>query len=190
MLIIHGEDQIASRRAFLAVKQDKQIRELSGEDSILSDVINATRGESLFGGEALVLMENLFSSRPSARKTEVIDYLQNNFGLDIYIWESKDVSTQLKSFPANIIQKFDLPKAIFAFMDHPTVDLLHQCLRSMPIEQIFASLVTRFYKQEKTNELLALLDLDYKNKTSQLPYDLAVGLELYIMKANAQAFWY
>jgi len=190
MIIFHGEDQIRSRQAFLAKKQNQTVRELNGEDSILSDVINATRGESLFGGEKTVFIENLFSSRPSARKSEIVNFLQENQNMDIFVWECKDVSSQLKSFPANIIQKFDLPKVIFAFMDHPTVELLHTCLKSMPVEQIFASLVTRLYKQEKTKDLLTLLDLDYKNKTSQLPYDLAAGLELYIMKANAQAFWY
>ena len=187
MLIIHGENQIASRQAFLVEKQNKQVINLSGEDSILSDIISSTSGQSLFGGEINLFVENIFSSRPSSRKTEIIDYLSKHTDLNIIIWESKDVSAQLKSFPANIIQKFDLPKVIFAFMDHPTVGLLHQCLQSMPIEQIFASLVTRLYKSEKTVDLLKLLELDYKSKTSQLPYDLVAGLELYIMTSNAQA---
>lgn len=184
MLIIHGEDQIASRQVFLAKKQNQTVRELNGEDSILSDVINSTQGESLFGGEALVFIENLFSSRPSARKTEIVNFFQENQDLDVFIWESKDVSSQLKSFPANIVQKFDLPKIIFAFMDHPTIELLHKCLASMPVEQIFASLVTRLYKQEKTQDLLKLLEIDYKSKTSQLPYDLTTGLELFLLNKD------
>lgn len=188
MLIFFGEDQVKSRQAFLSEKQNHNITNLPEEGSTLSDVISATSNISLFGEKTFLCVEGLFSERSSQRKTDIIEYLQSHPELDVLVWEGKDVSVQVKNFRADVLRKFDLPRHIFSFMDNPSVELLRLCLKSMPVEQIFASLVTRKYKQQKINDLLKLLELDYKLKTSQLPYDLVNGLELYIMKLNAQAF--
>lgn len=179
MQIIHGENQIASRAAFIALKKNGQ--NLNGDSVTLSDVISAISSPSLFGESTTLFIEGLFSARPSGRKTEIIDYLAAHNDLAIVIWEHKDVSVQLKSFDPKTSQRFDLPKMIFSFMDRPTIELLHKCLESMPVEQVFASLVTRLYKQEKSADLQKLLELDYKNKTSQLPYDMVCALEIFIL---------
>ena len=95
---------------------------------------------------------------------------------NITMWEGKDVSTLLPN------KKFDLPKYIFKFLDNPSVELLHLCLKSLPVEMLFASLVTRAHKQVKTVWIKELLQIDYKIKTGALPYDLVTALELWCTK--------
>jgi len=190
MIIVHGENQAASRAYFL------QLKEAAGKsgnnlvelpvDVDIGTLTSAVESRSLFGETNIVIMENVFSRRPSQAKKDLTAYLARHADANIYIWEDKDVSVFLKNFDTKLSKRFDLPKHIFTFMNTPTVDLLHKCLETMPVEQIFASLVTRTYKRHLTDNLLKLLELDYKSKISQLPYDLTTGLELYIMEINAQ----
>ena len=111
---------------------------------------------------------------------EIVEYLINNQDKDIIVWEPKDLSAKVKNFKN--VQKFDLPKYIFSFLDNPTVPGLHLVLQTMPAEQIMASLATRAHKRANTKWLQELLTIDYKLKTGTLPYDLTVALELWCAK--------
>lgn len=178
MLILHGDNQIASREALNSYKKNSiVINEL-----LLDSIRQAVESKSLFGDISLVIIENIFSSRPSNTKKQIIEYLLANQKENILIWESKDVTSQLKTFPGEIIKRYDLPKYIFSFLDRPTISGLHQVLQTMPPEQILASLATRAHKQVNTKWLQELLDIDYKIKTGTLPYDLSVALELWCAK--------
>lgn len=146
----------------------------------LDQLVNAVETNSLFGQANSVIIEGIFFQRPSANKKILTEYLELHQGSDIIIWESKDVTSQLKNFKN--IQKFDLPKYIFSFLDNPSVSGLHQVLQTMPVEQILASLGTRAYKRVNTKWLQELLTIDYKLKTGALPYDLTAALELWCAK--------
>ena len=199
MTILHGDNQIASREAYLTAKQQAQkqglnIVDLSGDTLTLPDLTQAVESKSLFGSANAVFIENLFSRRPSNDKKQIVDYLlklvsplrlRGDQGV-ICIWEPKDVSTQIKETPS---QRFDLPKHIFAFLDNPNLSTLHLALSTVPVEQLFASLATRVHKvllgQGRTSKKIDpidLLEIDYKQKTSSAPYDLTAALEIWLSK--------
>lgn len=198
MQIIHGDNQIASREQFLLARQTAQkqglnIVEFSGDSLTLSDLTQAVESKSLFGSANAVFIENLFSSRPSNAKKQIIAYLLKKAQENIVIWEAKDVSAQVKDMPS---KRFDLPKHIFTFLDNPNLSTFHSALGTAPVEQIFASLVTRLHKvllgqgrfnRQFSNSQLStfnsqLLQIDYKQKTSSVPYDLTAALEIWLSK--------
>ena len=197
MQIIHGENQVSSREAYSNAKQQAQkqglnIVEFAGDSLTISNLTQAVESKSLFGSANVVFIENIFSRRPSNEKKQIVDYLlklisplesRGDQGA-LCIWEPKDVSTQLKEIPSH---RFDLPKHIFAFLDNPNVSTFHLALGTAPVEQIFASLATRVHKvllgQGRTSKKidpLDLLEIDYKQKTSSVPYDLTAALEIWL----------
>ncbi len=180
MLILHGDNQIASRQALLTAKEGRPILEFMGSNLSLDQLVNAVETNSLFGQANTVVIEGIFSQRVSSNKKSITEYLESHQDSDIIVWESKDISSQVKNFKN--IQKFDLPKYIFSFLDNPTIPGLHQVLQTMPPEQILASLATRAYKRVNTKWLQELLVIDYKLKTGALPYDLTTALELWVAK--------
>ena len=203
MIIIHGDNQITSRDHFLsakqaAIKQGHNIVDLSGDSLQLDQLIQAIKSRSLFGSANSVFIENLFSSRPSGGKKDLIKYVEQNQSEDIVIWEPKDVSSQLKTIDSKQTTKFDLPKHIFAFLDSPTLTTFHKVLEVAPVEQIFASLCTRLHKvllgqgrftlKFSPDQLKLmnsqLLTIDHKPKTSSSPYDLTTALELWMVKLH------
>ncbi|MEK7091078.1 MAG: hypothetical protein AAB887_01045 [Patescibacteria group bacterium] len=179
-MILHGDNQVASRQALLAAKEGKPTLEFMGSDLSLDQLVNAVETNSLFGQANTVIIEGLFSQRPSTNKKVIIEYLESHQDSDIIIWEGKDVTSQLKNITS--VKIFDLPKYIFSFLDSPTISGLHQVLQTMPAEQIMASLATRAHKRANTKWLQELLAIDYKLKTGALPYDLATALELWCAK--------
>lgn len=181
MLILHGENQVESRRQLQLAKQGQQTVEF-GPDVNLDQLIPAVESASLFGSSNTVIIENVFSARPSSEQRAVINYLIRHQDQAVIVWEGKDVSAKVKDFDPRLVQRFDLPKYIFAFLDHPTVSSLHQVLETMPAEQVLASLATRAHKRANTRWLNDLLAIDYAQKTSQAPYDLATALELWVAK--------
>ncbi len=181
MTILHGENQVASRGQLALAKQGQRVLEF-GSDVTLDRLVSAVGSDSLFGGANQLVLENLFSGRPSHERKAVINYLASHQDLDITIWEAKDVSAKIKEFNPQIVRRFDLPKYIFEFLDHPTVQSLRKCLETLPAEQVFASLVTRMHKRSRPDYLRGLLEIDYAQKTSAAPYDLATALELWVVK--------
>jgi len=180
MIILHGDHQVASRQKLLDLKKDKSVLEFLGSELTLAALVNTLTTKSLFGQANTIVIEGLFSLRPSTLKKILITYLLNHLESDVIVWEPKDVSSQIKDFKQ--VQKFDLPKYIFAFLDNPTVSGLQQVLQTMPPEQILASLATRGYKRVDTKWLQELLTIDYQLKTGNLPYDLTTALELWCAK--------
>lgn len=180
MQILHGDHQVASRQALLTTKESKPILEFIGSNLTLNQLINAVETDSLFGQANTIIIEGIFSQRSSANKKAIIEYLELHQDADIIIWEGKDITTQLKNFKS--VQKFDVPKHIFAFLDNPTLSTFHLALSTTEPEVLFASLATRAHKRANTKWLQELLAIDYKLKTGILPYDLATALELWCAK--------
>ena len=202
MIIIHGENQIASRQHFLSQKESAEtqglnIVDFAGESLLLSDLIQATESSSLFGTVNLVFIEGFFSRRPSNDKKRIVEYfISKNQNTNLFLWDAKDISAQIKDFSPNTIKRFDLPKYIFSFLDDLDLSTFRKCLENMPVEQLFASLITRlhkvlvgegrFKKPFSTSQLAImnsqLLKIDYAQKTGAAPYDLTTALELWLLK--------
>ena len=184
MLIIHGDNQVASRDFLHSSKVGKQILEFFGNSLTIDQINQALNTQSLFGQIYTVAIEGLFRERQSSAKKDLLAYLAKNQSADIIIWESKDVTSQLKDFDPKLIRKFDLPKHIFKFLDDPTISHLHLALSTTLPEIVFASLVTRAHKRANTKWLQELLAIDYKLKTGTLPYDLAAALEMFVIRLS------
>lgn len=183
VIILHGDNQVASRQALLKAKEGKSILEFIGSNLLLNQLVNAVETNSLFGQANTVVIESIFSLRVGAAKKALTGYLESHQDSDIIVWESKDVSSQIKNFKN--VQKFDLPKHIFAFLDNPTLSTLHLALSTTEPEVLFASLATRAHKRANTKWLQELLAIDYKLKTGALPYDLTTALELWCSKLTS-----
>lgn len=215
MLIYHGDNQILSRSGFLDLKRTKtaagmQIVEVNGQGLTLQELKYKSESASLLGDINCLFIDEFFGSRISKEKNLILDYLTEHSGNELNFWDSKDVSVQLKKIPPECIRKFDLPKYVFQFLDHPTITLLHQSLVNTAPEQIFALLVGHFrkllivkdhagnlpawqeqklssqaakYSIEKLTELYKeLLQIDYRQKTSVSAIDLSFSLELWLTK--------
>jgi DNA polymerase III delta subunit len=150
MKVLHGEDQISSRRQLIALKTESrkkgnQLVELDGQNLTLTDLLNAVGTGSLFGGEVQVYIDQFFSRRPGKEKDQIVEYLKSQKDLGLVIWEGKDVSDQLKTFTPAISVRFDLPKYVFQFLDSLTLPLFQKALDSAAPEQIMALIVRQMH---------------------------------------------
>ncbi len=216
MIILHGENQVASRGQLTTlrqagVKQGKQLVEL-GSDITMNQLVSAAESNSLFGSSNLVVIENVFSGRPSNERKSVVEYLSTHNTADILVWEGKDISAKLKDFGPQLVRRFDLPKYVFKFLDDLSLGNLQLSLQTAAPEQILALLAGHIrklimVKEEVVNlpswqlaklkqqmakfslEKLAemnhqLLEIDYAQKTSAAPYDLATALEIFVVRLS------
>ena len=147
MLIYHGQNTVVSRNRLhekIASFSGEVIR-FEGEKLSLVDLKQSLESSSLFGAERLVVVENLFSRRPSRAKEEILKYLKWQMPKNLLIWEGKDIDGRtLKPFGITNSLKFAIPAQIFNFLDSldPTnkknsLSILHQCQKTTPAEIIF-----------------------------------------------------
>lgn len=201
MIILHGEDQLSSRNKLSELTNQARARgdtiiNLPGDSLTLEQLIQVSANDSLFGNNTFLVIESIYSRRPSEDKKILTEYIELNQKGIAVVWEPKDVSSQLKTIDARLIAKFDLPKHIFKFLDNPSLETLHLALSTAPVEQVYASLATRLHKvllgQGRFTRKLSfdqlsamnhdLLAIDYRQKTSSAPYDLTAALELWLAK--------
>lgn len=148
MLILHGDDQAASRKQLLQLKAQarqsgQQLIDLPGSDLTLAQLATAAASASLLGSTNAIFIENLFSRRPSNEKKALTDYLKTHTHAHITVWENKNLSPQLTAFPTSTIRRFDLPKVLFKFLSDFTLPLLQQTLTTTPPEQLLALIARR-----------------------------------------------
>ena len=184
MLIIHGENQIASRQYFLEQRTQKPGTILDGDTLTLSELQTQLSAVSLFGDAQNIYIENIFSRRPSNEKKAIVEYLETHNPSNLVIWEAKTVTAQLKNINQELIRNFEMPKYLFAFWNKPSVKAFHLALQVAAVEQIFAGLITKAHNSKNRDWLTSFLEIDYKNKTSALPYDLKAALEIWLVKTH------
>ncbi len=151
MIVIHGDDQIASRNYFIetrtkTISLGRQIIALDGGKLTLTDLLLSLQTMSLFQETPAVFIENFFSSRPGREKKLILDYLVTHQDCEIYIWESKNVSLHIKSFSSPVSRVFDLPKYVYQFLDSFSRESLAKSLQYTAPEQIFALTVGQIRK--------------------------------------------
>ena len=158
-IFIHGDNRIASRNALnqeIAKSRSQGTEEvirLSGEEMVLTDLIQAVEAKSLFPGNKLVVIENLLGRRPSKEKDRLLDYLKTtSLQTPIIFWEPKSATVaQLKALPKNLREMlFKVSPKIFAFLDalspgnfKTMLRLYHQCLESETPEMVFYMMTRR-----------------------------------------------
>lgn len=138
MYILHGENLILSRKRLkeMITLFKGEIIRLEGEKITLTEVKQALESKSLLSIEKLILVENIFSRRPGKEKENLLQYFKENDYKNLIIWEGKPIDGRtLKVFSKAIIEKFDISRMIFKFLDSLSSDnkkmsliFLHQSL--------------------------------------------------------------
>ena len=178
MIIIHGENQIASRQHFLDLRTQNPGDIFDGDSLTLVDLKTLLTSNSLFGEAQNIYIENLYSRRPSNEKKAIIEYLESKNPINLVIWEHKAVITKSQN------KNFEMPKYLFAFWNKPSIQNFHLALQVAAVEQIFAGLITGAHKRHDVETLKYFLEIDYKQKTSVSPYDLKAALEIWLVKTH------
>lgn len=166
MLILHGENLVASRQ-FLTekIKSFKgEVIRLEEDQLNLTQFKQALESASLFGQDRLVVLENIFSQRPSQKKEKILNYYKENQFENLIIWEKKTIDGRsLRAFAAAKIIRFKIPPAIFNFLDslNPNnkkiaLNYFHLCLKQDTPEMIFYMLANRI------RDLIIAADLGIK----------------------------
>ena len=184
MLIVHGEDQIKSRQFFLNIKAQNPGDILEAEGMSASEFRVRMESVSLFGDKPYLYLEGLFSRRPSNDKREIIDYIRTSSPESLVIWEAKDVAVQLKDFKPEFIKNFPLPKYASIFWSNPTLENLHKALTVVDIEPLFYGLMTVAHRSKNRDWINSLLEIEYKQKTSAVPYDLVAAIEFWLISIH------
>ncbi len=125
MTLLHGDYPEHSRQVLNELHErakDKEIRVLDGRQVDETSLTQALKSSSLFGGDTVIIIENLFGKL--GKKTTLIKKLSDILAdqasqSDVILWEEKEVSpTVIKSLgPKAKIQLFKLPVLIFQFLD-------------------------------------------------------------------------
>src|SRR3989338_7216865 len=124
--LLHGDNIQASRNALIELKEKykgKEIRQLNGRDVDETKLIQALQSSSLFGGDTLVIIENLFTAlggRKSKRLDGVLVMLkESSQTIDVIVWEGKEVGKTVITGlgPTVKPQLFAIPTIIFKFLD-------------------------------------------------------------------------
>lgn len=188
--MIHGEDELKVRDRFNSLIETARSRgyEVNREGS----------GDSLFSEKTVSVLENpkLFPKNLNSKDL-------------IILYDGNAPVTLLKSLPKETkIEKFDLPKKLFSFLDNITLNSFHEIIKTEPIELVFAMMgrsfrdmywanfddkslgypewrISKLKKQAQRVKdfkilLKTLSEIDIKAKTGEI--DLLTSLDLLIAK--------
>ncbi len=150
--IIHGEDIVSSRSAFLENKsQNKDAISLSGETVSFTELVQILEGGGLFQEEKHLFIEDLLSKRKKSEELKDMFTLFEKYqkNADITLWESKSLTkTFLSQFPKSKIEHFPLPQSLFQFLDallpgngKTAISIFHKTLATTDVNIILFMLV-------------------------------------------------
>lgn len=152
LTILHGEQTVKSRQELAQLKSQfarGEIVQFSASVD-LTTLTQALESQSLFGGNRLVIVENLLSERRKKKHDDVLTYLQQQrFTTPLILWEDKSLSaSQLAGFKNATVKQFKPEAALFAFLDSlkpgyqlTFFPLLQKTRQTEPIELIFFMIV-------------------------------------------------
>lgn len=149
-MILHGENTVLSRQRLqeeieaFKTKKKGEVLKFEGNNLSLADLQQALESLSLLEENRLIILENIFSGRPSKEKSNIIAYLKKSNPANLIIWEAKKIDGRILSSFKTQVLRFDLPLVIFRFLDSlapgnitQSINLFHQSLEQDPPELIF-----------------------------------------------------
>lgn len=164
--VIHGKDNLTSRKYFLSQKDDQSIT-FDAEKMNLVEFSQSLSGNELFGSSKKVFVENLFTRSGTKNLISVAEILQSNESADVFIWADKEIGVKsLSEFPKFDNQNFKIPQNIWTFLDgirpnNPrNIISFHKVLDETEPEIILAMLVRQF-------RLLLSVSSDSKKKIDE-----------------------
>lgn len=167
--IIHGDDQVSSRKHFIEIKKSKP--SLDGNKVALSEIIQILEGGDLFEDKKEMFVENFFSKRkPGKEFLDILEYVKKNDKRgEIYFWEEKEITGKnLSVFSKPGIKLFKIPKNIFIFLgnikpnNNRLIKEFHDLLKTTEAEFIFAMMIRQI------RLLLAVCDTKSQNKIDEI----------------------
>ena len=125
MLLIHGDNIIQSRQFLTdqltqAKTASKEIHHLLATTLQLKDLTSLVGTASLFGGERLIVIEELHSLPKSTKKEELIAAIAKieDPGTELILWEKRALTpTMLKKFTGAKVQEFKTSNTLFKWLD-------------------------------------------------------------------------
>ncbi|MCL4397544.1 hypothetical protein M1403_00770 [Patescibacteria group bacterium] len=165
--ILHGENSAASRKELEKIKNEfsGEIVSLDGATVSETDYIQATQSGPMFANDRLIIIEGLPKFDLGNPQAEVI------------VWSGKKI-TPPKTAKA---LEFRISQTIWKFLDYPTVPGFREALRDNDAQFIFLMLVRKYRLSQNGPALKKLLEIDYLFKTGQLPGDLSLAIELFLL---------
>ncbi len=196
MIILHGDNTLDSRQRLRELKgaftknPDTQIVELKGNRLSLTQLIQATQGNSLFGFDRLIVIEKLFTGQPSKAKQEVIDFFKKEGLENLIVWEDKQIDgRKIASLKAKV-EVFKIKSSLFSFLDafQPQFQkektlLFHQTLNDSPVELVF------FLLAKRVAQLIVAKDSQGKSLESMAPWQKKKILDQAEQFSLSQLLW-
>ena len=155
--LLHGDNIDASRAELvrmIGVAKGKEIRQLQGRSIEQVELTQALESSSLFGGDTLVVIENLFGKLGrQVKRIEALSAIlvQSGEVNDVILWEDKELgATVVKSLGRATVRLFKIPPIIFQLLDgvrphaaHVLIPLFQKMCATQPAEVIYTMLVRR-----------------------------------------------
>ncbi|MFA4827466.1 MAG: hypothetical protein WC596_04445 [Candidatus Shapirobacteria bacterium] len=202
--IFHGDNVVDSRAAFnsfLDQNQKTDILRLDPKVIDLDQINNFLNGPTLFSDKKTLAISNLFSVAKST--LDKLNKLLATSDSDVAIWQDKALTTvQLKIFPKAQIKIFRLPNQLFTCLNSVrphnlknTILLYHQVLK-LGLFDLFLYLLKNSLRKQLTsyspfskdtlkNTYLQLIELDFQNKSGELPLPKEIALERILINLTA-----
>lgn len=123
MIIIHGDDVVASRNKLNLWLEEIRSRGLESDkfdagDLDLTSLTQILDSTGLFGATHAVVIFSPFSQIKSKKNTSLINFLKDKQKYPIAIYENKSINANsLKSFNQAEISKHEYPQIIFQFLE-------------------------------------------------------------------------
>lgn len=122
--LIHGDMIEASRAELVRMRAEskaKEIRQLDGKGLDQATLTQALESQSLFGGDTLVIIENLFGRL--GKKVKLVEALcailvASAATTEIILWEDKEIGvTVQKNLGKATVKLYKTPQMLFQFID-------------------------------------------------------------------------
>lgn len=171
MIIIHGENTIASREKLIdmlneAKKLNQEVVRIEAKElseAILEEILGSS---DLFGTKKTIVIEGLHSLPKSNKQKNMIRQCANATNHNMIIWEKRELTkTMLNAFPNAEIFIFKASKTLFSWLDtlgnksdkSKKIQLLHRAIISDGEYFCFIMLIRQFRLliQTKTGEQIA-----------------------------------
>jgi DNA polymerase III delta subunit len=140
MLILHGENIVQSRNALFqtistAKTDGKEVVTVVAKSLTLPILEEALGATSLFGGDRVVVIEDLHSLPKSKKKDELIAFVSASIAnntAELILWEKRQVTaTMLKKFAGAKSQEFKVTNKLFQWLDSLTGQKTSATLQNM-----------------------------------------------------------
>lgn len=179
IILIHGEDLVASRKKLEEEKTRfsvKEIISLDGKKVTLSDLVLACETKSLFSEKKIILVENLLLGGITKGKLELLSYLgKTDLFYPVIIWENKEI--EKRSVRKYFIHAKEIlcqpPLLLFRFLDsiglqlpNQLLPLFHAALAQREAELIYTLLLRKF------RQLIIACDLGRKGLVELNPWQV------------------